>query len=189
MAGFIVVEQSTDAGAWKFMLLKAVIFAVLGIFCLVFPFATLNLSAYLLAFFLLIISIAALFSGFAAFGYFKKNWVMIILGVIGIALSIYSFVNPDFMVRFATIVIGIIALVSGLSDIVMAFGQGLSAGLRVMTFILGLVTVIIGLVFLIMPGLGAEVLVLVIGIGLLLNAVISLIEGFMFKKELKNFSA
>ncbi|MDO5846323.1 MAG: DUF308 domain-containing protein [Methanocorpusculum sp.] len=185
MAGFVVIEETGYEGAWKFMILKAVIFAVLGIFCLAFPFAALNLSAYLLAFFLLIISVAALFSGFSAFGYFRKNWAMIILGVIGIALSIYSFVNPDFMVKFAAIVIGIIALVSGFSDIVMAFGQGLSAGIRVLTFVLGLITAVIGLVFLISPGLGAGVLVVVLGAGLVAGAVLSLIEGLMFRSVAK----
>jgi uncharacterized membrane protein HdeD (DUF308 family) len=189
MASFVVVEDSISTGAWKFMILKAVILAVLGIFCLVFPFATMNLSAYLLAFFLLIVSIVALFSGFAAFGYFKRNWLMVILGIIGIALAIYSFINPQFMVAFATIFIGIIALLSGLSDIILAFGKGLSTGIRILTFILGLVSVAVGIFFLVNPGIGAGILVIVIGVALLINAVISLVEGIIFKKDLKKLSA
>ena len=97
MDSFVIFEDAPSDGVWKAMIIKAIIFVVLGIFCLAFPFAALNLSAYLLAFFLLVISIALIFSGFSAFGFFKRNWLVVILGIIGICLAIYSFISPAFM--------------------------------------------------------------------------------------------
>lgn len=183
MDSFVIFEETPDTGVWKAMIIKAIIFVVLGIFCLAFPFAALNLSAYLLAFFLLIVSIAVIFSGFSAFGFFKRNWLMVILGIIGICLAIYSFISPEFMLSFATIIIGLISIIAGIADIILAFGHDVSIGMRLLTILLGLVEGAVGIIFLINPGMGAEVLVLVLGIGLIINAVISLAEAFVLKKE------
>jgi len=182
MVSIVMIEQELNPNAWKFQLLKAVIFVLFGIFCLVFPFASLNLGAYLVAFVLLFVSIAALFSGFAAFGEPKTTWWMIVLGIIGIIIAIYSFLNPAFMITFGTIFVGIIALLSGLTDIILAFSKGLSAGIRVLTFILGVLSLLIGLIFLLQPGVGADLLVMLVGIFLILGGIVALIEGFMFKK-------
>lgn len=182
MTSVILIEQELNPNAWKFQILKAVIFVLFGIFCIVFPFSSLNLGAYLVAFLLLFVSIAALFSGFAAFGEPKTTWWMIVLGIIGIIIAAYSFLNPAFMITFGTICVGIIALLSGLTDIILAFGKGLSAGIRILTFILGVLTLLIGLIFLLQPGIGAELLVLLVGIFLIFGGVVALIEGIMFKK-------
>jgi len=189
MTSVVVIEQELTPNAWKFQILKAIIFALFGIFFLVFPFATLNLGAYLIAFFLLFISIAALFSGFAAFGEPKTTWWMIVLGIIGIVIAIISFINPAFMIAFGTICVGIIALISGLTDLILAFSHGLSAGIRILTFILGLLGIAIGLIFLINPLLGADVLVIVLGIFLILGGIVALIEGILYKKEFKAVEA
>ncbi|HKM42127.1 MAG TPA: DUF308 domain-containing protein [Methanocorpusculum sp.] len=189
MTTVVVMEQVLNPNAWKYQILKAVIFVLLGVFCLVFPFATMNLGAYLIAFILLFVSIAALFSGFAAFGEPKSTWWMILLGIIGIIVAIVSFVNPAFMITFGTIIVGVIALLSGLTDVIVAFGHGLSAGVRVLTFIVGLLGFLVGFLFLFHPVLGAEVLVLFLGIFLIVGGIAALIEGILFKKEMKAINA
>lgn len=185
MNSFAVFSEASADGVWKAMIIKAIIFVVLGIFCLAFPFAVMNVSAYLIGIILLIVSIALIFSGFSAFGFFRRNWLLVILGIVGIILAIYSFINPAFMVSFATIAVGLLAIIAGVADIVLAFGHDVSIGMRFLTILLGLVEGIVGIIFLVNPGLGAEVLVLVLGIGLVVNAVLSLIEAFVVKKSLK----
>ncbi|MBO5002774.1 DUF308 domain-containing protein, partial [Methanocorpusculaceae archaeon] len=44
----------------------------------------------------------------------------------------------------------------------------------------------VGIIFLINPGLGAEALVLILGIGLIVNAVLSLAEAYVVKKDLSS---
>ena len=183
MTSVILIEQELNPNAWKFQILKAVIFCcVWHILSRLSLLSTLNLGAYLVAFLLLFVSIAALFSGFAAFGEPKTTWWMIVLGIIGIIIAAYSFLNPAFMITFGTICVGIIALLSGLTDIILAFGKGLSAGIRILTFILGVLTLLIGLIFLLKPGIGAELLVLLVGIFLIIGGIVALVEGIMFKK-------
>ena len=55
MTSVVIIEQELRPNAWKIQILKAVIFVLFGVFCLVFPFATLNLGAYLVAFFLVFV--------------------------------------------------------------------------------------------------------------------------------------
>ena len=115
MTNIVVIEQT--------LLLKGIILLVLGIFCLAFPFAALNLSAYLIGIFLLIVSISALFSGFSAFGEPKATWWMVLLGIIGIVIALASFIYPEAMIAIATVFIGIVALISGITDIIFAFSR------------------------------------------------------------------
>lgn len=184
MNSFAVFSEASAEGVWKALIIKAIIFVILGIFCLAFPFAVMNLSAYLFGFFLLIVSVALIFSGFSAFGFFKRNWLLVILGGLGIALAIYAFINPAFMLAFATILVGLIAILAAVADIVLAFGHDVSIGMRILTILLGIVEGAVGVIFLINPGLGAEVLVLVLGAGLIVNAVLSMIEAYMVKRDL-----
>lgn len=156
---------------------------MLGIFCLAFPFAALNVGAYIIAILLLFVSIAALFSGFSAFGEPKATWWMILLGIIGIIVALASFVHPEGMIWIATVFIGIVALISGITDIILGFGGGLSFGQRILILILGIIAIIIGLVFLFFPTESAPVLTLVLGILLAISGVVSFIQGYLYKKE------
>lgn len=183
MPNVVIFEQVLRPDAWKPLILKGIIFFILGLFCLIFPWATLNLGAYLIAILLLFVSIAALFSGFAAFGEPKSTWWMILLGIIGVVVALFCFVNPNFMIVLATVFIGIIALISGITDVIFAFGRGLSGWMRILMILVGILGIIIGLVFLIFPSMGAEVLIYVVGILLVLGGVFSLIEGYLYKKD------
>ncbi|MDU9376389.1 hypothetical protein McpSp1_10030 [Methanocorpusculaceae archaeon Sp1] len=189
MTNIVVIEETLLPGAWKTLLLKGIVLLVLGIFCLVFPFAALNVSAYIIAILLLFISIAALFSGFSAFGEPKATWWMILLGIIGIVIALISFVSPDTMIWIATVFIGIIALISGVTDVIFAFSRGLSWGQRILMLILGIIGIIIGLFFLLFPTEGAPVLALVLGILLVIAGIVSFVQAYLYKKEYAELTA
>lgn len=183
MPNIVIIEQALPRDAWKTLLLKGIILLILGCFCLAFPFATLNAGVYLIAILLLFVSIAALFSGFAAFGEPKTTWWTILLGIIGIIIALISFISPEVMILLATVFVGIIALISGITDIILAFGGGLSAGQRILMILLGIIGIIIGIMFLVFPNEGAHVLALVLGILLILGGIISLIQGYLYRKD------
>ena len=90
------------------------------------------------------------------------------------------------MASFAAIIIGLMAIIAGIADIVLAFGHDISLGMRILTILLGIVEGAVGIIFLINPGLGAEALVLILGIGLIVNAVLSLAEAYVVKKDLSS---
>ncbi|MDV0444254.1 HdeD family acid-resistance protein [Methanorbis rubei] len=189
MTNIVVIEETLLPGAWKTLLLKGIVLLVLGIFCLAFPFAALNVSAYVIAILLLFVSVAALFSGFSAFGEPKATWWMILLGIIGIVISLISFVSPDTMIWIATVFIGIIALISGVTDVIFAFSRGLSWGQRILMLILGIIGIIIGLFFLLFPTEGAPVLALVLGILLVIAGIVSFVQAYLYKKEYAELTA
>ena len=58
MNNIVILEQTLLPDAWKTLLLKGIVLLVLGIFCLAFPFAALNVGAYVIAILLLFVSIA-----------------------------------------------------------------------------------------------------------------------------------
>ena len=183
MNNIVILEQTLLPDAWKTLLLKGIVLLVLGIFCLAFPFAALNVGAYVIAILLLFVSMAALFAGFAAFGEPKTTWLMVLLGIIGSIIALASFVQPEGMIWIATVFLGVVALLSGVTDVISAFSRGMSAGQRVLMLILGIIGIIIGMFFLLFPEEGAPILTLVLGILLAIAGVVSLIQGYVYKKE------
>lgn len=188
MTNMVIIEQTLLPGAWKSLLLKGMILLILGIFCLAFPFTALNVGAYLIATLLLFVSIAALFSGFSAFGEPRAAWWMILLSIIGIIIALVSFVYPEGMIWIAAVFIGIVALIGGITDLISAFSRGLSTGQKVFMLILGCIGIIIGLFFLFFPEEGAPIITLVLGILLAIGGVVSLIQAYFYKKDFGHLS-
>ncbi|HJK18476.1 MAG TPA: DUF308 domain-containing protein, partial [Methanocorpusculum sp.] len=90
---------------------------------------------------------------------------------------------PEGMIWIATVFIGVVALLSGVTDVISAFSRGMSAGQRVLMLILGIIGIIIGMFFRLFPEEGAPILSLVLGILLAIAGVVSLIQGYVYKKE------
>jgi uncharacterized membrane protein HdeD (DUF308 family) len=70
------------------------------------------------------------------------------------------------------------AIVSGLADIAAAFMGGLSGGRRVWLILLGLLSIIVGIIFFVHPVDGVLTLLWLVGIYLVVIGVLRIIDGF-----------
>ncbi|BDT90779.1 MULTISPECIES: HdeD family acid-resistance protein [Nocardia] len=75
----------------------------------------------------------------------RRAWQTVLLtGVLAVILGILILVWPDITLQAAGIVFGIYLVVTGFLQLIAAFGAPASAGLRVLSFIIGVLSIVVG---------------------------------------------
>jgi uncharacterized membrane protein HdeD (DUF308 family) len=100
------------------------------------------------------------------------------VGVLAVIVGIIALVWPELTSLTLLYIIAAWMIVSGVADIAGAFMGGVSGGQRVWLVILGLVSIVIGIVFFIHPVSGALALLWLVGIYLIVLGVLRIIAGF-----------
>lgn len=76
-----------------------------------------------------------------------RNWWMLLgLGIVSIIVGIFIVQQPDASTAIAALLFALFLLISGIFQIVRAFAHGLSGGLRALTAISGVISLILGFV-------------------------------------------
>jgi uncharacterized membrane protein HdeD (DUF308 family) len=106
----------------------------------------------------------------------RNWWLFVVLGVICLVTGILAIVWPDLTLLTLGIFAGIYLLITAIMEIIDAiFGE---AGGRAMSAILGIISLIAGLVFLRRPGESLVAIVVVAGIFLVAEGVIRVVRAF-----------
>jgi uncharacterized membrane protein HdeD (DUF308 family) len=132
---------------WWLLLIQGIIALILGIFLITYPIRTLSVIIWFLGFYWFFSGIVTLFTAFVDSR--DRGW-KILLGIIGIILGLLILAYPlysTFVVPFVfTVMVGVIALIYGCMAIYGAFtGKGWGVG------ILGILSIIFGLIILANP--------------------------------------
>ena len=90
---------------------------------------------------------------------------LMVLGLAAIAIGVCTVVWPDRTLLVLGVLFGIYLLISGVMEIVAAFGEHISAGMRVLNVIVGALSILLGL-FCFRDSLHASVLLLSLWIGI-----------------------
>ncbi|NJN83304.1 MAG: hypothetical protein HC802_14150 [Caldilineaceae bacterium] len=106
--------------AWWLMVLRGVMVLILGLMVLVQPEASIFILAQLIAAYLFVDGL------FVAFGAIRHRasdprwWLVMVRGLIGVAAGLFIVFNPVTTASTAIYLVGLLALVAGLLEIVVA---------------------------------------------------------------------
>ena len=89
------------------------------------------------------------------------------------------------MTLYIVYMIAITSLISGFTDLALAISDKCGVANRALVAISGILGVILGILFIISPFVGAYVIVQVTGIFLLAFGILAIAEGFMVKKAVQ----
>lgn len=119
-----------------------------------------------------------------------RNWWMLLgLGIVSIVVGIFIVQQPETATAVAALLFAIFLLVSGIFQIVRAFAHGLSGGLRALTAISGVISLLLGFIALrayfdqdnvLLSGF---ILAIFIGISFLFRGLAELMMGIASKGE------
>jgi len=149
---------------------------ILGILMMVYPEPTLTIVVWL-------IGAAALFFGiFAVISFFtakaeEKNLGWLMLGLVGIAFGIIILVYPDMTVKFLMFLWGLWLIITG---IVMLFAGLMAKDMKDTRWLMvlgGILSLVVGSIFVLNPYDGAVVLVWVIGLFTVIYGIIFIVLG------------
>jgi len=96
----------------------------------------------------------------------RELWVpQLLMGIVALVLGVLVLFWPGISIVVASVLLGIYLVVSGIAQIIMAFGMEVSGGYRVLLFITGALSLVLGVLAFRHFGQGYAVLLLAIWIG------------------------
>jgi uncharacterized membrane protein HdeD (DUF308 family) len=164
---------------WGLFVLRGVLAIILGVFAFLQPGATLAALVLLFAAYATIDGIFAIGAGLGAPG--GPRWWVVIAGIVGLALGIYTFLNPSITAVALVIVFGIFSLVRGVAEIVTAIQLRSVIEYEWVWILSGVVSAIFGAYLVVQPGNGALALLWLIGYYAILAGILYIVMGFRLR--------
>ena len=96
----------------------------------------------------------------------RELWVpQLLMGIVALVVGVFVLVWPGVSILAASVLLGIYLVASGIAQVILAFGLEVSGGYRVLLFITGAVSLVLGVLAFRHFGQGYAVLLLAVWIG------------------------
>lgn len=110
-------------------------------------------------------------------------WAVAVRGVAAVLFGLLALFWPGLTLLVLIVLVGAYALVDGILLLVHAFVRGPVGAPRRLVVLLGSVSVLLGVLVLVWPGLSALLLALLVGLWALVSGVAQIVAGFMLRRE------
>jgi len=181
-----VIKPLLGQQLWKWTLAAGVLTIVLGGIVLAWPGPTLLVASTLFGVYLLLTGFVGLFMAFTLPRSAGMRVLLFISGILSVVLAILSFrhFGDAYAILLLSLWIGIGFIFQGVSAIAAAIGESELPG-RGWSIVLGVISVIAGLVVLVWPFDSIVVLVVVAGVWLVILGVVQIIHSFQIRRDAK----
>jgi len=165
---------------WGSFILMGLLAMVFGLLIVLFPQLTTTVLIELIGIFIIIVSFGVLMMSATAPGGLKGSILLAILGIIGFFFGIATILSPYVMGKVIFILAGIALFIGGIIGIVLAISEKemTHRGIFALQAILSL---IMGVLIMAGPVIGAALLVLLIGIYFVFWGILSVIMGVLIR--------
>ncbi len=167
--------QVTDL-RWGSFVLLGLLAIVFGIVIALFPQITTAVLIELIGIFIIIASFGAIMMSAVAPGGLKGSILLAILGIIGFFFGIATILSPYVMGKVIFILAGIALFIGGLLGLVLAVSEKEMTH-RGLFALQGILSLILGILIMAGPVIGAALLVLIIGVYFVFWGILSVILG------------
>jgi len=174
--------DSTLKNKWFLLMTNAIVALIAGVIFLLVPGETLATIGFAAG---IIILLSGLFLVFGAFSYAKENKNMffwLVEGLINLTLGIILIINPEWLVEFIMIIIGLWALILGIYQLYIGVVEKKLVKNTKVLIINGLATSIIGAVILFKPDMVASFVIQILGVISVILGGIMMYFAFMIKR-------
>jgi uncharacterized membrane protein HdeD (DUF308 family) len=174
---------------WKCDTISGVLTAVLGCMILAWPGPSILVASTLFGVYLLVTGFAQLFLAFTLPASAATRVVMFIIGVLSLVLAVLSFrhFGDAYAILLLSLWVGISFVIQGIAGVAAGISERELPG-RGWYIVLGIVSVMAGVVVLIWPFDSIVVLALAAGVWLIVFGVIQLVRAFQIRKDARDAS-
>ncbi|MFV8247380.1 HdeD family acid-resistance protein [Mycolicibacterium peregrinum] len=173
---------------WKSTLVSGILAVILGVLALVWPGITILVAAIFFAAYLLITGISQLVLAFSIRSSVGGRVLLFIGGAAALVLAVLCFVSLQNSFELLAIWIGVGFIFRGVATTMSAIGDPSLPG-RVWEIIIGIISVIAGIIMFVAPLEGLVALAQVTGIILVVVGVVEVISAFAIRSEAKKLHA
>ena len=164
-------------GAWMALsIITDLLMIVLGGLFLASPGLSLASVILLFGIFAIVYGVALAAAGMT--GRAESRWGAIVVGVLAVIVGIIALVWPGLTSLTLLYIIAAWMVISGITEIAGAFMSGVGGGQRLWLIILGILSIIVGIIFFARPVNGALALLWLVGLYLVVLGVLRIIDGF-----------
>src|ERR1700722_19776776 len=171
---------------WKSKLVAGLLAVVLGVVVLAWPGPSILVAATLFGVYLLTSGLAELFLGFTLPRSVATRVLLVISGAASLVLAILSFrhFGDGYAVLLLSLWIGIGFVFQGISGITIGISERQVPG-RGWVIVLGILTVVAGVVVLVWPFDSIGVLTIVTGVWLVIGGAVKVVQSFQIRGDVK----
>lgn len=173
-----MVMMSYHQGSWWSLLIKGVVAIIIGILALAGPGYMMRFGVSLLGIFVLIVGIVATVGALMHRKESDKWIVMLVPGLIGIVIGVFALAAPAVIAAILIYLIAIWALIHGISEIYGALKYREEVRGEWVPLIVGITSVIFGILLLAEPLAAGEVFTWLIGLLILIMGVFWLLLAY-----------
>ncbi len=163
------------------LVVRAIIAIIFGIVAIVWTAAALRALMYLFGAFALVDGVVALATAFEERGTSSRWWMQLLKGLTGVILGILVIVWPSAALQTLLMLAAIWAIVTGIMEIGVAFPFKRSFAHEWTLAVGGVLSVLLGLVLIVFPGLALSATMLLIGIYAIVFGTLLLVRAFQFR--------
>lgn len=176
-------SPGTLAPHWGWVALRGVAAIVFGVLALVLPGIALGALVLMWGAYALVDGALALVSAFLLRDEGKARWPLVIVGLLGVAAGVLTFVWPGLTAFALLIIIAAWALLIGVFQIIAAIRFRKQMEREWLLALSGLVSVVFGVLMILSPGAGALALVWIIAVYAIVFGILMLMFGFRLRRE------
>jgi len=178
-----VTLLQTMGRMWWLVLLRGLAAIVFGILAWAWPGVTLITLVLFWGAYALVDGVAALVSGWHAKDSGKPMWQIVLVGIVGIAAGIFTFVQPGVTAVALLILIAAWAIVNGVFEIAAAIRLRKEIDNEWLLILSGLLSVVFGIFMIVNPGAGAMAVLWLIGVFAIAYGALLVLLSFKLKKH------
>ena len=168
---------------WWLVLLRGIAAILFGVLALLWPGVTLVTLVLLWGAWALMDGVTALVAGWKAKDNEKPMWQIVLVGIVGIAAGVLTFVMPGVTAIALLIMIAVWAIVSGVFQIGAAIRLRKEIANEWMLILSGALSVVFGALMILNPGAGAMAVLWIIGCFAIAFGMLLVILAFKLKKH------
>ncbi|MNR20639.1 hypothetical protein D3C85_1374930 [compost metagenome] len=165
------------------MALRGVVAILFGFVAMFMPAITLSALVMVWGAFALVDGVLSLIAGVRIRDNGKPLWALIIVGLLGVAAGIVTFLWPGLTALILLYIIAIWALVAGVFEVIAAIRFRKAIRNEWLLGLSGVVSILFGGMLIMQPGAGALALVWVIGIYAVFFGILLLVFSFRLKQH------
>ena len=166
---------------WWHFAVRGLLAIVFGIMALIWPETTKLALVLLFGAFVLVDGIFAVTTGIAARGYFERWWAILLEGITGIIVAVLTFFWPNITALALLYFIAAWAVTTGIFEILAAIEfRHVLSGEWVMILV-GLLSVVFGVLLFVFPGAGTLSIVWLIGMYAIAAGIMEIIFAFRLR--------
>ena len=165
---------------WWLILLRGVVALLFGIMAFISVGFVLLFLVYLFGAYVLLNGIMAIIVSLQERRSSSGWWVVFLLGIVGIVVGLITFFHPGNVALLIFYLVAIWLIISGLFEIISAFRLR-AAGSEWLLVVVGVISIIVGIIFVIHPTSSILTIVWLLGAFALVYGIIQIIRAFQIR--------